>query len=188
MELIKPFQQPALYYRHFTRHQQQCTIGVMWKVFIELVCQLRSGEGSSGATASHIRCEPYSRYHESSHQEYELTQPSSAKVLACKANQLIDHATQTISKHMLLFRNSELQQTYSHSIVNKLLFRFNINGIFPGTGRNTLRNTMLKKSRQMLEKVPIECSYSATPYATFRALTSLCMLSCPRLSSDASPV
>lgn len=188
VELIKPFQQLALYYRDFTRHQQHCTIGVMWKVLIELVCQLRSGKESSGATASHIRCEPYSRYHESSHQKYELARPSSAKVLVCKANQLIDHVTQTINKHMFLFRNSELQQTYSHSIVSELVFRININGIFPGTGRNTLKNTILKKSRQMLAKVPIECSYLATPYAPFRALTFRCMLSCPRFSSESIPV
>ena len=99
---------------------------------------------SSGATASHIRCEPYSRYHESSHQKYELTRPSSAKILVSKANQPIDHVTKTINKNIFLFRNSELQQACSNSILNKPEKFCIFNAVLVGVCVDTMKNTMLR--------------------------------------------
>ena len=36
---------------------------------------------------------------------------------------------------------------YSHSIVNEPFFRFSVNGLIVGVGRNTLKNTMFRNCR-----------------------------------------
>jgi hypothetical protein len=45
---------------------------------------------------------------------------------------------------------------HSHSIVNGLFLRFKDNSLIVVLGGNTMKNTMLKKSGQMPEKLPIE--------------------------------
>jgi hypothetical protein len=42
---------------------------------------------------------------------------------------------------------------HSHSIINGPFLQFNINGLLVGAGSNTMKNTMLKKSFKMHEKI-----------------------------------
>jgi hypothetical protein len=43
--------------------------------------------------------------------------------------------------------------TYFHSIANEPFLDLNINGLLIGVGDNTMKNTMLRKSFQILEKI-----------------------------------
>ena len=66
----------------------------------------------------------------------------------------IDNADYIIDWIGIIITNQYVTNScHSHSIINEPFLQFNINGLIVGVGSNTMKNTMLRKSFKMLEKI-----------------------------------